>query len=248
VPIRPFPLSKAPDRHPAGPGLFTLAALCLFASCGAAVPERQAAETRPFVEASLPGSLDEVTTALRAFFNDGLTPPSRSPRPERFPAGDRLREFLLFPREVTPGYGFIPLPDDAMIRANTRDDPSIRRYLDLPPERRRHDLFLYRPLDVYWLSEYRVRGKPAPFNCHFILHLEPDGPGKTRIEVLEYRPMVKAGRKLRALAPHGAGPGFVSDLHLVPPTTRDRVELLERIRKAVAVAVENGRPSTPPPP
>ncbi|HEV2844276.1 MAG TPA: hypothetical protein VG477_05475, partial [Thermoanaerobaculia bacterium] len=184
---------------------------------------------RPFVEATLPGDVAAVTAALRSFFNDGLAPP---PRPERFPPGDRLRELLLFPREVPPGYGFIPLPEDALIRANTVDDPAIRRYLELPLERRKHDLFLYRPLDVFWFSEYQVRGKPAPFTCHFILHLEPDGPGRTRLEVLEYRPMVKAGRKF-GLVPHSVGPGSMSDLRLVPPTTRDRVELLERIRKAL---------------
>ncbi len=227
---------ETPDRHPARPGLsfphrlatFTLAAACLLGSCAARL-ERRAAETRPFVEASLPGDVPQVTAALRAFFNDGLVPP---PRKNRFPESDKLHAFVLYPREVPAGVGQVPLPGDVDLKANSRDDPAMDRYLSLPLERRKDDLFLYHPLDVFWPSEYWLRGKAAPFTCHFILHLEPDGPGHTKLEVLEYDPRVDAGRKL-ASEKHGVGFGFATDLRQVPPTTRDRVELLERIEGAV---------------
>jgi hypothetical protein len=226
---------ETPDRRPAGSGFSlsrglaaALAAACLLGSCAARL-ERQAAETRPFVEAILPGGAAQVTAALRAFFNDGLTPP---PRPNRFPDGDKLRAFLLYPRDAPSGLGLVPLPGDIDLRANSENDPAMDRYLALPAERRKDDLFLYHPLDVFWPSEYQVRGKAAPFTCHFILHLEPDGPGRTKLEVLEYAPLVNAGRKLAPEA-HGVGFGRKDDLRRVPPTTRDRVELLERIRRAV---------------
>ena len=245
MPLIPPALEELPGRRPAGPGPLprslaaALAAACLLGSCGARV-ERQAAESRPFVETTLPGDVAAVTAALRAFFNDGQVPP---PRRNRFPEDDKLSAFVLYPREAPPGRGLVPLPDDVNLRANSRDDPAMARYLALPPERRKDDLFLYHPLDVFWPSEYRAGGRPAPFTCHFILHLEPDGPGRTRLEVLEFAPLVNAGRKLAPEA-HGVGLGRVDDLRPVPPTTRDRIELLERIRGAVE------RPpggATPPP-
>ncbi|HSS52909.1 MAG TPA: hypothetical protein VLX28_28530 [Thermoanaerobaculia bacterium] len=234
-----FPLrEETPGRHPAGSGLSfsrglaaALAAACLLGSCGARL-ERQAAEIRPFVEATLPGSVSQVAAVLRLFFNDGLVP---LPRQNRFPASDKLNAFVLYPRDAPSGVGMVPLPDDVNLRANSRDDPAMDRYLALPAERRQDDLFLYHPLDVFWPSEYRVGGKAAPFTCHFILHLEPAGPGRTKLEVLEYEPLVYAGRKLAPDA-HGVGFGRHDDLRRVPPTTRDRVELLETIQRAVAAA------------
>ena len=243
MPLSPLLRDETPDRRPAGPGLSfpgrlaiaALAVACLLGSCAARL-ERKAAETRPFVEASLPGGIPQVTAALRAFFNDGLVPP---PRQNRFPESDRLHAFVLFPREVPAGVGMVPLPSDLDLRRSSRDDPAMDRYLALPLERRQDDLFLYHPLDVFWPSEYWVRGKPAPFTCHFILHLEPDGPGRTKIEVLEHEVLVDAGRRL-APERHGVGFGRASNLRRVPPTTRDRMELLKRIEEAVRV--------TPPPP
>lgn len=236
MPVNPPLREETPNRRPAGSGLSlsrslaaALAAACLLGSCGARL-ERPAAETRPFVEATLPGSVAQVTAALRTFFNDGLTPP---PRPNRFPEGDKLHAFVLYPRDAPSGLGLVPLPGDVDLRANSENDPAMDRYLALPAERRRDDLFLYHPLDVFWPSEYQVRGKAAPFTCHFIFHLAPAGSGRTKLEVLEYAPLVYAGRKLAPEA-HGLGFGRKDNLRRVPPTTRDRVELLERIQRAFA--------------
>lgn len=184
----------------------------------------------PFVEATFPKSPAAVLGAIRRLFNDGLAPGA----PNKFPPGDRLAGFSLYPRAVPAGSAAVPLPSDFDLRNNTVADPAMARYLGLPEERRKDDLFLYHPLDLFWPSEDFVGGRPAPFTCHFVIHVEPAaGPAATRVEVLEYLPLVDAGRKLSPSA-HGVGIGFVRDLRLVPPTTADRVELLERIRAAVA--------------
>jgi hypothetical protein len=198
-------------------------------SCGVAEVERRAGSTLPYVSAQLPGSKAEVAAALRAFFNDGMKPGA----PNKFPPDDRLHAYELFPKEVPRGYGYVALPGDFDLAANAAHDPALARYLALPPARRSDDLFLYRVGDVTWLSEYFVRGNPVPFTCHFILHLEAEGPRRTRVEVLEYLPQVRAGKKLAPTA-HGVGFGRVEDWRVVPPTTRDRVELLHRIEAAVA--------------
>ena len=70
-------------------------------------------------------------------------------------ASDRFARFVLFPRQVPPGYGFVPLPDDFDLRQNTRNDPAVDRYLRLPANRRDRDLFLYR--DLFWLSEFPLK-------------------------------------------------------------------------------------------
>jgi hypothetical protein len=134
-----------------------------------------------------------------------------------------------------PGSAAVPLPEDGELRPYSREDPALERYLAKPPERRRDDLFLYRIRDRYWLSEYESAGRPVGFTCHFILHFEEPSPGQTTIEVLEYQPTVNAGRRL-GFARHGAGLGRVDDLRLVPPTTRDRVELLRRFVSAIPLA------------
>lgn len=202
---------------------------CVLVCCGAAKVERRGEALLPVVAASLPGGKAEVVAALRAFFNDGMKPNA----PNRFPPGDRLSSYALFPREVPPGYGYVALPSDFDLAANTVDDPAMARYLALPAERRSDDLFLYRVRDLAWPSEYFVGSKPAPFTCHFVLHLEAEGPRRTRLEILEYRPLVLAGKKLAPSA-HVVGFNYVEDQRLVPPTTRDRVELLRRIEKAFA--------------
>jgi len=51
------------------------------------------------------------------------------------------------------------------------------------------------------------------------------------VEVLEYRPMVRVGKKL-ALSAHGVGAGPVDDIRPVPPTVRDRQDILRRIAAA----------------
>jgi hypothetical protein len=69
---------------------------------------------------------------------------------------------------------------------------------------------------------------PLLFDCSFIVHLQEDGPGKTRVEVLEFNPRVRFG-VIPGIG-HGGVPGLVPNTRLVPPTTSDRVEMLGRIQ------------------
>jgi hypothetical protein len=116
--------------------------------------------------------------------------------------------------------------------AHYRQSSSLGRYLSIPPEAREHDLYLYDFSDSddvrsYWHSEYSRSGRPVAFRCDFLIHVEPAGPGSSRVEIFEYVPRVWLGKKL-AWGPHG--PGFHLDVQEVEPTTRDRVELLDALR------------------
>src|SRR5205823_2033208 len=111
------------------------------------------------------------------------------------------------------------------LRDLSKDDPAMDRYLRLPPEARSNDLELGGGAE--WYSEYTANGKPVPFSCGFIIHLQELGPEQTRVEVLEVDPRIRFGETF--VVGHGEA-GFVPDSKLVPPTTRDRVEMLERIQ------------------
>jgi hypothetical protein len=190
------------------------------------------------VEAQVTGDPAAVAAALRDFFNDGVRR-----GPNRFPAGDRLHHFYLYPKQAPPGSDVLTLPDDDQLAAGAVDDPAMARYLGLPPERRAGDLFLYHPLDVFWPSEDSVDGQPVDFTCHFILHLESVGPGLTSIEVLQYQSMVRLGKRLTWSA-HGIGPAYAARLLQVPPTAVDRQQLLARIEAAVASAPADAAPES----
>jgi hypothetical protein len=213
-----------------GLGLALVASCGLF-SCGARVERRT--PSRSFVETTLPASENEVLARVHTLFRNGLAQP---PAPSQ-PTADRFAHFVLFPRRVPPGHGFVSLPDDFDLLHNTRDDPAVERYLRLPADLRAKDLFLYRSSDLFWNSEYETAGRPLPLTCHFILHFEPMGPHRSRVEVLEYQPLVRAGRRLGAAA-HGIGIGWMDELRLVPPTTRDRLEILARIQSLFSARSE----------
>ena len=82
----------------------------------------------------------------------------------------------------------------------------------------------------YWVSEYYVADQQAPFRCNFLIHLESSTAAATRIEVLELSPRVWAGKKFSVEA---HGPGTHLDIRDVAPTTADRVELLELLRRLI---------------
>jgi hypothetical protein len=190
------------------------------------------------VATEVAGEPAAVAAALRAFFNDGVERGAN-----KFPADDRLHHFYLYPRKAPPGSDVLTLPDDFQLASGAHGDPAMARYLELPAERRAGDLFLFHPLDLYWPSEDSVGGRPVDFTCHFVLHLEPAGPGRTLVEVLEYQPTVRVGKKL-AWAAHGIGPAYVDRLLPVAPTAVDRSRLLARIEAAVASAPADAPPES----
>jgi hypothetical protein len=140
-----------------------------------------------------------------------------------------LRTFKFFPA------GDPMFPDDYQLRAWTARDPELRAYVALPASARSKDVYLVEVTgDYYWLSEYRYGGRAVPFRCAFIVHLEPAGAGRTRVEVLEYLPEVWAGEKLGWSGHGGPIPGFYHDIRVVAPTTMDRAAILRELAAASA--------------
>jgi hypothetical protein len=195
-------------------------------SCGAKI-DRQATESKDFVEGIVAKSLSEVSAQIR----DGALGDKvgTSPATVRLPAPPN--SYIYGMPSMTLKYRIFSIAgpwDGSNLRMASKEDPAMDRYLRLPPEARKNDIFLANAtIGSYWHSEYVSRGEPLPFYCSFVLHLQEDGPTQTKVEVLEYNPRVASGKHF--VVGHGTI-GFVADAVLVPPTTRDRVEMLHRIQ------------------
>ncbi len=185
----------------------------------------QSPALRSFTESvELPGDVDSVSAAIQQAFNDGREL-GFSPR-LKFSPQDKFHYFYLFDRNAGV------FPDDFQVRVHTSQDPDLRRYSALPNDARNRDLYLYEPSgDYYWYSEFSRGGKPVKFHCSFIIHLEALDSRRARMEVLEYLPIVWTGKAFHLLG--HAGPGFYYDIREVPPSERDRKELLELIKESV---------------
>jgi hypothetical protein len=105
-----------------------------------------------------------------------------------------------------------------------KGNPALERFLSVPAEARNRDLYVWGVGVDYWYSEYQSGGKPVRFNTDFIVHLEPTPEGTTRVEVIEYLPVVWPGEVFRLCG--RAGPTTYHDKRRVPPTTVDRAEML----------------------
>ena len=126
-------------------------------------------------------------------------------------------------------------PRDEQIDHERAENDALARYRALSAAVKRDDLFAYDFSDAddarsYWVSEYYVADQQAPFRCNFLIHLESSTAAATRIEVLELSPRVWAGKKFSVEA---HGPGTHLDIRDVAPTTADRVELLELLRRLI---------------
>lgn len=172
----------------------------------------------------VPDDIDTVSGAIQRTFNDGREL-GFSPR-LKFSAQDKFHYFYLFKRSAGV------FPDDFQVRVHTHHDPALLRYSALPNDARGRDMYLYEPSgDYYWYSEFRVGRKPIKFHCAFIIHLAALDARRTRVEVLEYLPMVRTGKAFHLLG--HAGPGFYYDIREVSPTAKDRAELVELIERSV---------------
>lgn len=116
--------------------------------------------------------------------------------------------------------------DDIQLRFHTHGNPSLERYATAHSAQRKNDLYLWDPLSAYWQSEYSYQGQPAEFRCAFFIHFEPAGDRATKVEIIEYLPIVKLGESSR-MAGH-SGPGFY-DIREVESTVTDRARLLQAI-------------------
>ncbi|HWX42702.1 MAG TPA: hypothetical protein VN345_16235 [Blastocatellia bacterium] len=133
-------------------------------------------------------------------------------------------------------------PDDYQLKAFSKDNPPLAEYVALDASARKQDFYVTPPYaaaevtagstDYYWESEYYYNDKPAKFRCKFIIHLEPQGGSSTRIDVIEFQPEIWVGRKFDVLG-HG-GPGYYHDIRFVEPTTKDRIELLDYLKRILS--------------
>jgi hypothetical protein len=185
-----------------------------------------------FADSSVaPASVDRAAAAIVALFNDGHRLGFSALN--KYPAGDKWHYFFLWGR--ADGI----FPDDLQVAMHTSYDPALQRYCALASGAKKRDFYLYEPSgDFYWRSEYFCDGAPAKFRCAFIIHLEPFGPGRTQVQVIEYLPIIWVGSAWCMLG--HSGPGFYYDIRFdLEPTAIDRAELLELIQKAVSAAAAN---------
>ena len=177
--------------------------------------------------AVVPGGVDQVAAAIVGTFNDGHRLGFSAPR--KFSATDKFHYFFLWGRADRI------FPDDLQLSMHTRYDPAIRGYSAMDAGAKKRDFYLYEPSgDYYWHSEYFCDGAPAKFRCAFIIHLEPLGPDRTKVQVIEYLPIIWVGQAWSTLG--HAGPGFYDDIRFdLEPTRIDRAQLLALIEQAAAV-------------
>jgi hypothetical protein len=119
------------------------------------------------------------------------------------------------------------VPGQRQMELKAKGNPALERFLSVPAEARNPDLYVWGFGDNYWYSEYQSGGKPVRFNTSFIIHLEPTLEGATRVEVIEYLPVVWPGEVFRFCG--RAGPNTYHDIRQVAPTTIDRVEMLNLV-------------------
>jgi len=177
--------------------------------------------------------VDQVAAAIAAIFNDGHRLGFSTPR--KFSATDKFHYLFLWGRADQI------FPDDIQVSMHTRYDPALGGYSAMDAGAKKHDFYLYEPSgDYYWHSEYFCDGAPAKFRCAFIIHLEPLGPDRTRVKVIEYLPMIWVGQAWFTLG--HSGPGFYDYIRFdLEPTRIDRTELLALIEKAVAAHGNTGK-------
>jgi len=123
------------------------------------------------------------------------------------------------------------VPNDFVLDTYSSLNKELKDYLALPVTQRQDDVYLKNLDDTYWSSEYFSKGEPVKFQCAFLIHLEPQGDGKTKIEVLEHQPIVNLG-KAYMFGRHGWD--YYYDIRPVEPTVSDRAELLKQILALLA--------------
>lgn len=199
------------------------AAVILFAAAAALfsypqfkkIEKRTAANPRPF-DALVGKNLDDVVHTIQKIWTPKAHPESK---------------FDHFSLAKPSDFYF---PDDKQLQIYAAKDASIRQYLMLNPDLRKNDFSLTAFPDFYWPSEYYYNDQPAKFRCNFIVHLESKGSTSTKIEIFEYESQIWVGDKIGVSAHTGPIPGVFRDIRDVNPTTSDRVELLESIKKAIS--------------
>jgi hypothetical protein len=129
-----------------------------------------------------------------------------------------------------------PMPPDFQLldSASKAQDALLSAYASSAPAKRTHDIYLWSPLTTSWPSEYYSNGTQVPFYANFIVHLEKESVAATKIEVLEFSPMITLGKSLRWTSHTGPFPAFLPEIRLVSPTSSDREALLATLLRLQA--------------
>jgi len=193
------------------------------------------------VAAMVPGDVNATGAMIMTVFNDwsDFDAPNRGGAyPNKFPYGSKWSRFFLF-RKNDPRHPLFP--SDDQIQPDRGADTFVERYVRIPAELRIHDLYLYEPSgDYYWDSEYFYREQAAKFRCSFLIHIEPAGDSKTKLEIFEYQPTIWAGEYL-GMSAHAVLPTMLHDIRPAEATTTDREEVLLMIEDAASSPASAGR-------
>jgi hypothetical protein len=184
------------------------------------------------VAAILPGDMSAATAAIDQTFNnwrDFDRPDRIGIYQNKFPKDSPWSHFFLFHQSDARNRLF---PSDEEILLNRGADSFVQQYVRIPRQLRTNDVYLYEPTgDYYWESEYFYKGRPANFRCSFLIHLEPAGESRTKVEIFEYQPTLWAGEYL-GLSAHAVLPTRLHDIRPAEPTTGDRQALLTIIQSS----------------
>lgn len=135
------------------------------------------------------------------------------------PAGEAHRRY-----HMTLPFGAPLFPPDTDLALSPT--PELARWLQLPADARRHDVLIVPDADYYWDAG------GAPFSCQFIVHLQEQGAGRTRLTVLQVHPSERHGKKLDMLG--RTGPGFYLDIRPAAPAPQASADLLALLAAALA--------------
>ena len=178
--------------------------------------------TVPFSLTVVARALDESRGRLEQYTPPGFVPEAEYLRPKLFITRYGSREFSEFD----------------VRRLAASDNPWLQRYVEVPPEARRHDLRLQWVTDVFWPAEgYVYEGRPAKFTTNFLVHFEAVDESATAIEIFELLPTIWVGRKF-GVGAHG--PGRFRDYRNAEQSLGERTDLLDFIRDLIRETAASG--------
>jgi hypothetical protein len=196
------------------------------------------------VAAVLPGDVNAAGATIASVFNDwaDFDAANRAATfPNKFPYGSKWSRFFLFHKH-DPRHRLFPSDDQILLDRGA--DDFVKRYVQIPAELRNQDLYLYEPSgDYFWDSEYFYKDQPAKFRCSFLIHIEPAGDAKTKLEIFEYQPTIWAGEYF-GMSAHGVLPTMLHDIRPAQATTTDRQEVLLMIEDAASSPAGDGQLGT----
>lgn len=189
----------------------------------------------------LPGDVDAAAADVGAVFNDWvdfLASNRNSPYRNKFPDGSKWSHLFLFRKNDRQHPLF---PSDQEILLDRGVDAFVEDYVRIPAELRSRDLYLYEPSgDYFWPSEYFYKGQAAKFRCSFLIHLEPAGDSRTKVEIFEYQPTIWVGEYF-GMSAHALLPTMLHDIRPAQATTAERKEVLLLIEDAATSPSDAGQ-------